>query len=356
MERAAFLKHIPRGEAIARTVFATSVALSPVTPNGLPLEQSCGQKVAEYQATHPSTPAEIGFTFSKKAAVWHGYEPLEALEEFLQMGFTTVQLATYMDQPTDAMIEELSAQIAIAEKHNVSVILSIGRKAPYHPEWYGDREDESDEIEKALAVLQQFGDHPAVDILKLSNEPFEDTNIAVKTSVLDPIYAEMLKYKKRYDKKIMVNHLIDLFSFDEDDFRKAAKYADIIALNDFPQVSIFHDTCEEHVRRYQQYRELADELGVELWITESQTQPWPATIPRTDIVIPTWLYDEFQPEDIATLRAMQDMYLRPDGVLFWEVMKAKKRAENGDPRSLRAIEQQIIYMNSETQEVFAIEE
>lgn len=337
MESDALASRLPKKEVMARHAMAVAVIFTPLFLPYLAFEKSCGQKVGEFRSEPTTAPQEVGFTFSEGAVEWRGLDPKDTFEELLDMGFTTVRLATYMNQSTEDLLSELSTQISLARKHNVSVILAVGGKAPHYPEWYISPEEEHEEIQKAFAVIERFGNDPTVKYWQLSNEPFERSNGPEKDHVLRAIHAKM----REYDKKIVVNHLIDLLFVDEDEFRKAAAYADIVGLNDFLQVSLLRDSCQDHVQRYQHFRRLADELGVELWITESQTQPWPAQIPFAPLTIPESLYDAFEPEEIPILYAMQNTYVRPHTILHWEADAAIEQAHNGDYRALYAITQTI---------------
>ncbi len=339
MERASFLRHLPGREILVRPALAAAVTFTPVSPNFLTFPQSCEQKVASSHIEQQIAPEHIGFTFSAGAAEWHGLEPIPTLETLMQQGFTKVRLGTYMDRPTERIITELDEQLEIVKKYGGSVILEVGGKAPHYPEWYIDPANEEEEIAKASAVIEVFGDDPYVEYFQLSNEPFFSDFFSrwrmppEKPHVLDAIYAKM----REYNKKIIVTHLVGTRGFDEEGFRKAAAYADIVGLDLYNQVGLLRVSCKEHVETMQKYKALADELGVELWVTESQTVPWIQGVPLTNVTLPDFLHDDFRPTEILELWQLANMYLEPRVILEWDILAAYDQKLNGDPRSWNEI-------------------
>lgn len=256
-----------------------------------------------------------------------------------EMGPVMVRLGTYMNRPTDQIITELDEQKEVVKKHGGSVAIAVGGKAPHYPERYIDPADEEEEIAKAYAVIEAFGNDPDVEYFQLSNEPFFSDFFSrwriqpEKPHVLDAIHAKM----REYNKKIIVTHLVGTRGFEEEGFRKVAAYADIVGLDLYTQVGLFRVSCEEHVETMRKYKALADELGVELWVTESQTGPWTQGVPLTSVTLPDFLHDYFQPAEILELYRLANMYLQPRVILEWDILAAYAQKQNGDPRSWNEI-------------------
>ena len=113
-----------------------------------------------------------GFSYSFEQANWYGYDPKkELLFLFENYKFSWVRLPFFWDQMTDKegnlKIDDLSFAISEARKRNIKVIIALGAKTPYYPEYH------LPEVERAKV---RFGDtidlyHPiARDILAVDEK------------------------------------------------------------------------------------------------------------------------------------------------------------------------------------------
>jgi hypothetical protein len=329
--------HTLRPHEKARNFLLSTTMVANVGVTPIAFEPSCDYTIRTTQAHEAMAPEGMGLTFGSIAAEFHGLDPHRTLESLLGNELseaTLVRLGAYMNQPTDEMISELSWQISIAQKYDKHVVLTVGGKAPHYPEWYIDPKAKDEEIEKATAVIDAFGDNPTVSHFQLSNEPFHaDYQIQPEhDGVLDKIYEQM----RKYGKPIIVTMLAHPSFFSENQFIKAVKYADIVGLDLYTQIGFSRVSCEQMRSTMQRAKALAEEQDVKLWVTESQTLSWEPK-PHTNHLY-NYLYRPFTPDEIMEQYKMQNLYLQPEAILPFDMVSVYDRAIDGNPNVLNVVD------------------
>jgi hypothetical protein len=137
-----------------------------------------------YVAVTKNSEQIYGVSFNAPYAKQLGLEPNVVLETILNdWGFHYVRLSAQWDEieksPGVYNFAELNSQMDLAEKYNAKVALVVGQKTPRWPECHAPKwaEKLSDvEYEAAIkrfvkSTVEQYVDHPAMEIWQIENEP-----------------------------------------------------------------------------------------------------------------------------------------------------------------------------------------
>ncbi|OGD95539.1 hypothetical protein A3A48_00805 [Candidatus Curtissbacteria bacterium RIFCSPLOWO2_01_FULL_37_9] len=132
----------------------------------------------------PAFEPMYGFSFSFEQARWYGLNPRESFIQLLEeVDFKWIRLPFFWDQMTtdgefNNNFDDLRFAIEEAQKRNIDVIVALGAKTPYYPEYHWPKE-----IEKQVKFGRRITiDHPvAKDILYI------DRRVVKELSVYDNI-------------------------------------------------------------------------------------------------------------------------------------------------------------------------
>jgi hypothetical protein len=196
-----------------------------------------------------------GTTFSSKYATELKLNPKIVLEKtFQELGFRKIRLVAYWDDIEEKEntydFSDLDWQIAIAEKYNAEVILSVGHRVPRWPEchiplWARDLETEAQK-EKILNFIQttveRYKDREVIKKWQVENEFFL-TSYA-KEYCLQDLKADFLKQEIELVNEIDSSRPILLTDSGElSSWRKSYKYGDSFGTTMYLYVAnrIFND-------------------------------------------------------------------------------------------------------------------
>ena len=113
----------------------------------------------------------IGFSYSFEQAGWYGLDTRKLYVELLDMGFDWVRIPFHWDLMTDSSgnlkISDIEYAVAEAKKKDVKVIIALGVKTPYYPEFHLPK-DIKDQIKFGEVVDDK---HPiADDVLEMNRK------------------------------------------------------------------------------------------------------------------------------------------------------------------------------------------
>jgi len=157
-------------------------------------------------STAPESIVRYGFSYSFEQAQWYGLDPRNSYVELLDMGFDWVRLPFFWDQMADdsgnLKIDDLEFAIEEAAKRDVKVVIVLGAKTPYYPEYH---------LPAYVKEQLTFGDmitpsHPiADDILDIDKKVVEKLykyeNIAYWQVENEPLLANINNWK--FDKEFL---------------------------------------------------------------------------------------------------------------------------------------------------------
>jgi len=188
----------------------------------------------------------FGVTFSSPFAEKFGMDPkdvyLAILDDFK---VKKIRLPVYWDRiemkEGELDFSELDWQISEAQKRDVKIILTIGRKLPrwpecHQPNWVLEKKDQDFEKEKLLKFLEvaveRYRNNPALFAWQIENEPFLPFGDAC------PLFGkEFLDKEIASVKKIDANHPVIITDSGElSIWVRAAKRADIFGSTMYRQI------------------------------------------------------------------------------------------------------------------------
>jgi len=328
----------------------------------------------------PNFKPTYGISYSFEQASWYGLNPREDFVKLLdEFKFSWVRLPFFWDQSVigtgsmtgtksaksndDMDLRDLKWAIEEAGKRNIRVIIALGVKTPYFPEYHWPKE---------VSRKVKFGelitsDHPvAADILAIDTKVVEELsvydNIAYWQVENEPLVGNVNKWKidssllaaevevvRTTDSKkrpIILNHAAT--GFYDNSWKKLLpilKLGDVFAVNaffktkgtDLVSVKIFgreiHILWPDHLAwpvhswlvfspNYQTIKETVEANGNKLWIMEMQSEPYIKKIEQADDPFLT-----FTPQDIIAgnnfLKSYQIESIGLWGAHFWQYQQKK---------------------------------
>ena len=320
-------------------------------------------------ASSPEKPS-YGMSYSFEQAGWYGLDPRTAYVDLLdRYNFSWVRLPFFWNQMTDESgnlkIDDLEFAISEAEKRNVKVVVALGLKTPYYPEFhlppkigekikFGDVITAShpvapDVLEINKKLVSALSKYPNISHWQVENEPFlaNIDQVTIDKSLLE----QEIKVVREADpssRPVMLSNAARSF-YDKKyrDLLSLLSPGDVVAVNayfvtqgvDLLAVSPFGR--EIHLSwpvwfswpvqswgflspDYETIKSDSEAVGVDVWITEMQAEPYIRSIEAAEGSNFT-----FAPSDIA--RA--DSFMRSKGfgsVGFWGAHFWQFREKNGD--------------------------
>ena len=312
-----------------------------------------------------------GVSYSFEQASWFGVNPrqdyVQMLEEFK---FDWVRLPFFWNQMVDPTtgdfnknFDDLKFAIEEAQKHNVGVIMAIGAKTPYFPEYHWSKEIESKvKFGEVIGVDHEIGDDILAMDKKVVSELSLFDNIVFWQVENEPLVGNVNKWKidpsfvsKEVDvvresdtkhRPIILNHAAT--GFYDTSWKKLLpilKEGDVFAINaffktkgtDFITAKVLgreiHILWPDHFvwpvqswfafsPDFSKIKKEVEVNGNDLWVLEMQSEPYIKKIEEAkDSVL------SFEPEDILAgekfLRSYQIKSIGFWGVHFWQYRQSQ---------------------------------
>ncbi|MGD9934249.1 MAG: beta-galactosidase [Dehalococcoidia bacterium] len=227
------------------------------------------------------------------------------------LGVRHVRLSAYWDavEPAPGTYDfaEIDALLAVAGRHDVEVLLTVGMKAQRHPEYFipswlldpsptnpalraqgATISDDPSIAGPALAMVEALvrhvGPHPAVTSWQAENEPYIGSPRAADWVIGRDYVQELIAVIRAADphsRPIVVNHA-GYYSYD-DSWRPALEDADILAQSIYPfrRLTVLGQTLIAPILEigplipnYPWRADVARKARKDFWITEMQAEPW----------------------------------------------------------------------------------
>jgi hypothetical protein len=213
-------------------------------------------------------------------------------------------------QPGRYDFEPLDALFAVAERHGVGVLLTVGMRAPRHPEFYipawlqaedfvpegGDPSTVPEIREAALAwaeaVVERYAASPALEAWQAENEPYKPTARAHNWVLNEEWVADVMSTIRGNDPRrrpIVITH--SSLTARDRLWEQALRQGDIFGQSVYPRRWFDIPLLERPLPslmigplapNFPAQADLARRLGKRFWICELQAEPW-ESMPTNEI-------------------------------------------------------------------------
>lgn len=260
-----------------------------------------------------SQSVEYGFSYSFEQAEWYGLDPRDAYVELLdKYDFDWVRLSFFWDrhkEDGELDLDELEFAIEEANKRGVKVVVALGVKTPFYPEFHppknikeqvkpGDEigfdhaiADEILDIDKK--VVSKLAKYENISHWQIENEPYlpDENRIRIDKSLL---LAEISVVRDTDPKRrpVILTDDIGLLDNDYKQFIGLLSQGDVFGVNGYfktqgtelfglpwpkwftwpVQSWLFLSPDYEGIKKY------AEKRGVGVWLMEMQAEPYVRTL------------------------------------------------------------------------------
>lgn len=312
-----------------------------------------------------------GVTYSFEQANWYGLDPKKSYIELLDsIDFEWVRLPFFWDQMVDEngnlRLDDLEFAIEEAAKSDVKVVIALGLKTPYYPEYhlpdhiasqvkFGERINinhpvADDILEVDKKVVQELSRYANIIFWQVENEPLIGN---VNKWKIEPslIKAEVEVVRKTDPKNrpIILNHAaVGFYDTSWHDLMAILKKGDVFAVNaffktkgtDILTAKIFgreiHILWPDHLvwpvhswsvfsPNFNSIQNHVEKNGNTLWVLEMQAEPYIKKLEEADDPLLTFMVQDIIAGD-RFLRSFQAESIGLWGVHFWQ-----HREKLGDP-------------------------
>ncbi len=313
-----------------------------------------------------------GVSFSFEQSGWYGVPPREGFSKLItDYKFNWVRLPFFWDQMVDEdgnlKIDDLVWAIEEAKKRNVRIVVALGAKTPYYPEYHLPKYVESklkfgevidvnspvagDILEIDRKVVEALSHFDNIIAWQVENEPLlrniNDLQIDPSLVRQEVGVVRAIDAKKR---PIILNTSSSgLVTKSADQLLKILKPGDIFGVNAYfktqgvylVNVNLFDNQVKINwpvgfywsvqswlffSPDYQSAKKIADERGLQLWVLEMQAEPYIRVIEDAD-------KNEyaFRPSDIGKATDFLRSY-KVDSIGFWGASFWQRRENIGDAK------------------------
>ena len=267
------------------------------------------------QLAHAKDALLFGTTFSAKQCAYLGLDWKQTYLKILDLPLDVIRLGAYWDQIEEKEGKfdflDLDWQIEQAGLREITVILSVGMKAPrwpeYHfPSWVKERVKpgfgsivSTNEFlrQKTLQftekVVRRYRDNPSVKYWQIENEAlnrfggkqwrlqekFLEEEIALVRRI-DPQDRPIILTAASYPNNFL--RVLSKIFTNTKPIRENLKLADILGINVYPMIGhrgwgrnwYFGSRRNARLNHLKEIFDMAQKSGKDIWITELQAEPW----------------------------------------------------------------------------------
>lgn len=283
---------------------------------------------------------QFGTTFSHRHAASLGLDPVAALRQVIEMDFSLLRLCVYWDevepQPGEYDFAQIKNLLAICQRHQQSVVLTVGMKAPRWPEFYLPdwlaKDPASTEAEQRLLLfinrtVEELGSFGCISHWQVENEPLDPSgadNWQLSPSLLE----KEIKVVRSMDTRPIVLTAWGNALSRRQHLPKLARFGDVVGIDLYYKQHVQLWKVGTYRPPEDNDRKLASQIvaaGVPVWITELQAEPWEKDQSAYQADKTPSCSDILLTEYVA--RAMQ---LPVDYIFFWGVEYWLWKADRGD--------------------------
>lgn len=329
----------------------------------------------------PDFRPKYGVSYSFEQAGWYGLDPKESYIELLDLfKFDWIRLPFFWDEMVDQsgnlLIENLKFAIEEASKRNVGVIIALGAKTPYFPEYHWPKEIR-DQVRFGESITLN---HPVADDILATSRQVVDT-LAIYDNIIawqvenEPLIGNVNKWKidpaliaaevevvRQSDPRarpIILNHAATGF-YDQSwkELLSILAPGDIFAVNAFFKTKgadlvtakilgrEIHILWPDHLvwpvhswgflsPDFRTIKERLESNGNRLWILEMQAEPYIKKLSQAQDP-----FLSFVPQDISAADHFLGSY-EIESVGLWGAHFWQYRAKNGDDSWIETVRKMV---------------
>lgn len=285
---------------------------------------------------------QIGASFSNPHLTNLELEPIKAIKAFKILGLGWIRLGCYWNEIEEKKgkykFTRLDPIVKYCDNNNISIVMTLGMKAPRWPEYYIPSWLENKLnikkhsvitpentllFEKTMAYIEevvlQYKGTPSLKVWQIENEPFYKSgmmNWKLSSSFLDQ--ETQLVKSLDPDRKILINVWANEL-IKTSHYKLAEKLAPLVGLNIYPREAWSeYEKTQEYAGPQdskEEIKRIANRLnseGKKIWITELQAEPWePNEIVSTKKNPPSFLPKHFE----SNFKYAD--YIKPEVTLLW---------------------------------------
>ncbi len=249
-------------------------------------------------------PQILGTTFSQLQCS-EGYLNLDYQDTFKQicdLGIDIVRLPTYWNEiesavgftKTDWLMEE-------AARRKLSVILTVGAKAPRYPELHlppaveqnlqttnstgqqigSDSQTAKKILEHTLKVVRRYKDFPNLKYWQIENEPLDQLDFADNHSIAETLFTkeiDLVRANKTTAQKILLSNAFNIPSAKNSFSKSIQLRPDGSGFNIYSKVPRkgggYNELTRGNYRDLGGLAEILKQAEIDPWIFETQAEPW----------------------------------------------------------------------------------
>lgn len=307
----------------------------------------------------------LGTTFSRKQCAYLGLDWQETYRAILDFPFDIIRLGAYWDEiektEGDFDFKDLDWQIKEAAERGLSVVLTVGIKAPRWPEYHipgwvlhqskivcGATVSKDKDIQKkALIFLEEvvkhYHDESGIQYWQVENEALNrfggqfwqmDKNFLKKeidlVKKLDRQNRPVVLTASTYPNPIL-KRLSKIFTAGSP-LRDNLEMSDILGINVYPLIGqqffaqpwYYESTQERRQAYFREMIETARGKGKDVWITELQAEPWePGHLAYKENVVPPTGWPETTQLTLEELSSLGYTTFLFWGAEYWYFQKTR---------------------------------
>ena len=254
-------------------------------------------------------PQWLGTTFSQLQCHYMGLDYRESFQQLLSLGFDCIRLCSYWNeveaQENQFNFTTLDWLLDECHKHKVSVVLTVGMKAPrwpefHFPDWVQARYDTSSHpkpidrqtelADRTLQFTEKVVAHtkasPVIQYWQVENEPFTRMDITGGRYLSHEFVqreVELVRSRILPHQQILLTNAITLpaaqIAEDDHAFQKSLALADGIGINVYTKVPIansafYVEPLPPFWTKLNNWQSLIQDANKTAWIAEAQAEPW----------------------------------------------------------------------------------
>jgi hypothetical protein len=236
-------------------------------------------------------PPRLGFSFSHRQAYWLSLDPLATLERLLSsFSQPIVRLGCYWSEsqpsPSEYDFTLIDQQLALCQRYQANVVLTLGAKAPRWPEFYipswldqslATPEAQQQLLDYLKIAITHFQAHEHITHWQIENEARDPSGPYKVTLPLDFLRQEFALVRS-LDQRPLLGTLWGNDFLTKKTWQETATLADIIGLDLYYQQHFFtflgYSQYRKPTASPQQLHQQIQQSNKPVWIAELQAEPW----------------------------------------------------------------------------------
>lgn len=280
----------------------------------------------------------IGSSFSQHHLNHIGISPHEALTTYSQLGLTWIRLGCYWNETEIIQgtyrFNELDTLVAQCKNQGISIVMTVGMKAPRWPEFYiphwlkkkpHDAAIESPLFSFINKTIVHFKQQKHIRYWQVENEPLDPSGPHHWAIPFDTLAKEVALVRQLDSERSIIINLWGNELISRNLYPYTLRIADVVGIDLYPRVPgpLGYRGPQDSDERLRQIFLSLRAAGKQVWVSELQAEPW-------------GLRASCLPEHI-TQNTQWAMQFKPDALWYWGYEYWYQRKLMGDESYWNAI-------------------